>query len=155
MQSYKALISRLSIEEVTFSAASENEAWTKLSELVKRTEGGIAVNYALAESDDRYQVHHNFEPLNLLRLEASRLPRSGAADVLRFMHDELAKCWIVTDALSNGMTTEDLAFDQESSVEEVLASRDYLDEYDAFMQFIVFARRALNLPDLLEEDVAE
>ena len=155
MQSYKAFISRLSIEEVMISAASENEAWTKLSKLGQSTEAGIAVQYTLAEPDGLPQVHHNFERLNLRQLKAARLPHSNAADVLKFMHNELAKTWVVAEALANGMTTEDLAFDQESSTAEILASRDYIDEYHAFMQFIVFARRALDLPDLLEGELED
>lgn len=84
-------------------------------------------------------------------LVASSLPKRTANAMHAYFLDELVKGLSVVEALANCSTTEDLVIDRESDVDEVLASRDYEEEYDAFMSYILFARRAMNLPDVLSE----
>ena len=150
---YKAYISRLSVDEITIAAKSRTQAMDKLRQLAATDkEASTVLHYALAKRNRVSHIQHHFKPQNTLSLKAARPPHASAADVLRFLADELSKSWIVIEALATAcLTTEDLAIEQDSSVGEVLASRDYEGEYDAFMHYIVSARRALNLPDVLVE----
>ncbi len=84
-------------------------------------------------------------------MAASTAPDPTANAVHAYFLDEFVKTISVTEALAHCATTEDLVIDRESDVDEVLASRDYEEEYDTFMNYILFARRAMNLPDVLPE----
>jgi hypothetical protein len=150
---YTAFLSKLSVEEVSFEASSPEQALTELGKLIKKHDNAsnAVVHYALANAEGDHHLGRSVVLKDVARLEASPLPEANSEALQAYFLDQLVKSLSVVEGLAHGLTTEDLAIERESDVDEVLASREYEEEYAAFMAYIVFARRAMNLPDVLAE----
>lgn len=149
---YKAFISRLSVEEITIKAGSRRRALEELRKRVALEKNtGPVLHYALAKRGKLPDISSTFHQRNILSLRAAKPPRANVNNVLERLFDDLEKCWVIVEALAFCKTTEDLAIEWDESIEEVLSSRDYPDEYRAFMTYIESARRALSLPDVMGE----
>jgi hypothetical protein len=149
---YTAFISRLSVEENMIKASSLKEALAELERLAAQEKNDTpVVHYGLTTDGKLPEILHNFPRQNILSLNTAEAPLAERSAVLQHLFDELKKGWIVLEALAWGTTTEDLAVERGESPEAILETRDYFGEYEAFMTYIVSARRALNLPDVLGE----
>ena len=150
---FTAFLNKVSTEEVTIEADTRSKAMTELRKLIKERIGASSAVLAFAMTDAKGDT--DFEYAVRLQqtegLTASKLPKPTTKAMHAYFLDELTKSLSVIEALAHCATTEDLVIDRESDVNEVLASRDYQEEYDAFMSYILFARRAMNLPDVLSE----
>jgi hypothetical protein len=150
---FTAFLSKVSTEEVTIEAETKSEAKAQLRKLIEEGTGpsSAVLRSLLIDSQGVTEFGYGFRFQHKERMAASTGPDPTANAVHAYFLDELVKTISVIEALAHCATTEDLAIDRESDVDEVLASRDYEEEYDAFMNYILFARRAMNLPDVLSE----
>lgn len=148
---FTAFLNKVSTEEVTIEAETKSEAEAQLRKLIaERTGASSAVlRFALIEAKGDTDFGYGVRLQQSEGLSASYLPKPTPKAMHAYFLDDLVKSLSVVEALAHCSTTEDLVIDRESDVDEVLASRDYEEEYNAFMSYILFARRALNLPDVL------
>ncbi|MCY0154994.1 hypothetical protein [Hoeflea alexandrii] len=77
------------------------------------------------------------------------VPRSGTEKECIAYHfrQQLIKSLALAELIADLNTTRDLAVKRNESDCEVLMTRDFVDEYGAFMKVIRTARAALDLPD--------
>ena len=150
---FTAFLNKVSTEEITIEADTRSKAMTELRKLIKERTGALNAVLAFALSDAKGDTDfgNNVRLQEKEGLTASKLPKPTTKAMHAYFLDELTKSLSVIEALAHCATTEDLVIDRESDVDEVLASRDYEEEYDVFMNYILFARRAMNLPDVLSD----
>lgn len=150
---FTAFLNKVSTEEVIIEAETKSEAKTQLRKLIEERTGASSavLRVALADEKGATDFGYGIKFQHLEELAASSSPTATAKAMHRYFLDELVKSLSVMEALAHCSTTEDLVIDRESDINEVLASRDYEEEYDTFMNYILFARRAMNLPDVLSE----
>nr|CAD6596128.1 hypothetical protein RKHAN_00220 [Rhizobium sp. Khangiran2] len=150
---FTAFLNKVSTEEVTIEADTRSKAMTELRKLIKDRIGASSAVLAFAMTDAKGDT--DFEYAVRLQqtegLTASKVPKPTTKAMHAYFLDELTKSLSVIEALAHCATTDDLVIDRESDVDEVLASRDFQEEYDTFMSYILFARRSMNLPDVLSE----
>lgn len=150
---FTAFLNKVSTEEVTVEAETKSKAMTELRKLIKERTGesNAVLAFAMTDAKGDTDFGYNVRLQQKEGLTAWKFPKPTTKAMHAYFLDELVKTISVTEALAHCSTTEDLVIDRESDVDEVLASRDYQEEYDAFMSYILFARRAMNLPDVLSE----
>lgn len=151
---FTAFFSRVLTEEVTIEAETKSEAKAQLRKLIEERTGASSavLRSLLIDPQGLTDFGYGFRLQHKERMAAASTPPDPTANsVHAYFLDELVKTISVTEALAHCSTTEDLVIDRESDVDEVLASRDNQEEYDAFMSYIRFARRAMNLPDVFSE----
>ena len=150
---FKAFLNKISTEEVTIEAETTREAMAQLRKLSEESTGASSavLRVALIDGNGGTDLDYGIRFQQKEHLAASPFPEPTANAMHGYFLDELVKRLSVVEALAHCSTTKDRAIEQERDVEEVLASRDYVEEYEAFMNYILFARRAMNLPDVLSE----
>ena len=149
-----AFLNRVAVDELSMEADSVEAAVAELNTMIlSDAMPGAPVTRIVVTADGEAPVILNTLALRSrdhIRMSAPPAPNIDA--VQSHYVDELTKAFAVLESLAWGaVTTEEIARDENRTIEDVLRARDYPAEYGELIRFIYLARRALNQPDLPEE----
>ena len=148
----KVFLNRVTSEEFKIVAPTLSEAEHLVRERLKGDPqwGAAATRFVLTADGHDTLVRHVTDERIVESLRSTALPEPNKEAILSHYVDELQKAFVVMDKLAcSCLTTEDIMIEDSEDFESVRNNRDLSEEYEAFMNFVRFARRALNLPDVL------
>ena len=142
---YKLYIQSIVTENIIVEANSQREAFELAAVHDSRTSN--IIRFAMVDADGFVQ-QTLFPRFDWSSIRPS-VPCSGTEQecIAHHFRLQLIKSLALTELIADLDTTRDLAVERNESDCEVLMTRDFVDEYDAFMQVIRTARAALDLPD--------
>lgn len=144
---YKVYMQSLVTESVIIDADSQQEAVELAARNARLSSSSNVIRFALVDPEG-FIRQTSLQSFDWWSIRPS-VPHKGTEEesIAHHFRLQLMKSLALTELIADFHTTRDLAVERNETEEGVLMTRDFIDEYDTFMQVIRTARAALDLPD--------